>query len=195
VVPYGLVVDVDPDHRIGAQLGRLLLHLGQRIADPGSEFVLVGLGPAAEDIAHAGAHVLECVHAEYALSGDDSKVFGHGTALDPGGGRDEHVRSSLLSSANVRFPDVLPARAWMPPAQITQSGLSAIARRRLAPREIGGYGRQTKPTTQRDVTGMLDVVAAPEVCRLGPRTVAYRHCGLNAVIRLWARCRRFSHHP
>jgi hypothetical protein len=34
VVPHGLVVDVDPDHRAGAQLGRLVLHLGQRIADP-----------------------------------------------------------------------------------------------------------------------------------------------------------------
>src|SRR5580692_6363653 len=104
VAPHGLVVNINPDHRVGAQTGRLLLHLGQRIADPGSEFVLVGLGPAAEDIAHAGAHVLECVHAEHALGGDDAEVFGHGAALDPGGGRDEHVRSSLHSSASVRFP-------------------------------------------------------------------------------------------
>src|SRR6266566_5112188 len=97
VVPHGLVVDVDPDHRVGAQLGRLLLHLGQRIADPGSEFVLVGLGPAAEDVAHAGAHVLERIHPEHALGGDDAEVFGHGTALDPGGGGDQHFRSSLPS--------------------------------------------------------------------------------------------------
>src|SRR5215472_784329 len=43
---------------------RLLLYLGQRSTDPGSEFVLIGFGPAGEAVTHASAHVLECVHAE-----------------------------------------------------------------------------------------------------------------------------------
>jgi len=47
VVPYALLVDVDTDNRIGAQLGRLLLYLGQHIADPAGQFVLIGPGPAA----------------------------------------------------------------------------------------------------------------------------------------------------
>jgi hypothetical protein len=57
-------------------------------------------------------------------------------------------------------------------------------------KQVGGA-----PTTQRDVTGMLDVVAAPEVFRLGLRTVACRHHGLNAGRPARARCRWPSHHP
>ena len=34
VVPHGLVVDVDPYHCVGADLGRLVLDLGRRVADP-----------------------------------------------------------------------------------------------------------------------------------------------------------------
>ena len=34
---------------------------------PGGELVLVGLGPAAEDVAHAGADVLERVDPEHPL--------------------------------------------------------------------------------------------------------------------------------
>src|SRR5215469_14109382 len=63
---------------------RLLLHLGQRSTDPGSEFVLIGFGPAGEDVTHASAHVLECVHAEHALGGDDAEVLGDGRPSIPG---------------------------------------------------------------------------------------------------------------
>jgi hypothetical protein len=78
----------------------------------------------------------------------------------------------------------------MPSAQITQFGLGGLGANSQAAtgsspdRRLRVVKRQTKPTTQRDVTRMLDVVAAPEVCRLGPRTVACRHRGLNAAARL-----------
>jgi hypothetical protein len=44
-------------------------------------------GPAAEDVARAGAHVYEGVHAEHALGGDGAEVFGYRMALDPQGQR------------------------------------------------------------------------------------------------------------
>ena len=51
----------------------------------------------------------------------------------------------------------------MPPAQITQSGLGANSQAAASSsrdRRPWVVKRQTKPTTQRDVTGMLGVVAA-----------------------------------
>jgi hypothetical protein len=34
LVANGLIVDVHPNHRVGAQVGGLLLHLGQGVAAP-----------------------------------------------------------------------------------------------------------------------------------------------------------------
>src|SRR5262249_16472144 len=77
----------------------------QGIADPGGEFVFIGLGPAAEDVAHASTHILERVHAKHALGGDNAEVFGHGATFDPRSSGDEHLGSSLPS------PQLDPDRA------------------------------------------------------------------------------------
>ena len=50
-----------------------------RLPHAGNDITVIALW-----LGHAGAHVLECVHAEHALGGDDVKVFDHGAALDPG---------------------------------------------------------------------------------------------------------------
>lgn len=55
-------------------------------------------------------------------------------------------------------PDVLPTRAWTPSAQITRSGLGANSQAATSSsrdRRLQVVKRQTKPTTQRDVTCML----------------------------------------
>src|SRR6516165_2518729 len=56
-----------------------------RLVDPFPR--LASDAACAENIAHAGTHVLECVHTEHALGGDDAEIFGHGAALNPRGGR------------------------------------------------------------------------------------------------------------
>src|SRR4249919_2075627 len=90
VVPDCLVVDVDSEDGVGSELCGLLLEFHECIAHTGCEFVLVGLRATAEDVAHAGGHVLEDVDTENTLSRNHAEIVGDAAALDGRCGRDDH---------------------------------------------------------------------------------------------------------
>ncbi len=54
------------------------------------QFLLVGAGTAADQVADAGEQVLEDVGAEDRLAGDDAAVAGDALAFDAGGGGHLH---------------------------------------------------------------------------------------------------------
>src|SRR5699024_6734351 len=86
-----LVVDVDAHDGVGAEGLGALVKLGERGFAGVAEFLLICVGAAADDVAEAGADVLEHVDAGYGLRGHDADVVGDFTPFDAGGGRHDHA--------------------------------------------------------------------------------------------------------
>ena len=85
------VIKVDADHRVGAQLRGLTAELIQTGDTSVTQGVLRGLVAATEEVTEAGEHVLEDVHPEHALCGDDVDVLGDTVALEVRGGGEDHT--------------------------------------------------------------------------------------------------------
>jgi len=84
------VIQVDADDRVGAEFGGSGNYLGHGGFSRCAEFLFVGSGTAADDVANSGEEVAEYIRAENSLSGNDAAVVANPFAFDAGCRGDSH---------------------------------------------------------------------------------------------------------
>src|SRR5690606_21803657 len=90
VLAADLVVEINADHGIAAELASLLGHFLDRLVPGAGEDLLVLSGTAADEIGDRGENVAEQVRAGDHLAGDDAEIIPHRPTLGHGGGGDDH---------------------------------------------------------------------------------------------------------
>src|SRR5690606_14874484 len=91
VLPDHLVVDVDADHRVGAELLRAFRQFLESDLAGLGQFLFIGTGTSADDVANTGEQVAEHVGTENGLTDHDALVFADGTAFEGGSGGEDHA--------------------------------------------------------------------------------------------------------
>ncbi len=78
VFTNSFIIDINADHRVGAQLFRLIFQLFERDQARLAQLFLISARAAADDIAHAGEEITKNVGAEDRFAGHNAAVFGDG---------------------------------------------------------------------------------------------------------------------
>src|SRR5699024_9860901 len=95
VSPQHLVVHVHAHHGVGAHGRRPALHLLNGLGSGSQQLLLIGSGPTAEEVSHAGGKVLQEIHSRHHLSEHDSLILYDLSALHRRGCGNNHAFSSF----------------------------------------------------------------------------------------------------